>query len=81
MKYSDYDRSTANKIVIVVIVIIAIIAIGAFAKVMIDHLAGGKTLTGSEAACENEQAMQDIEKSGIYNGDRPECKKNEENEE
>lgn len=82
MKYSDYDRSAANKIVIVVIIIIAIIAVGAFAKVMIDHIAGGSTLVEGEEYCENEGARKAIEDSGIYNGNNPKCEpKKEETEE
>ena len=82
MKYSDYDRSAANKIVIVVIIIIAIIAIGAFAKVIIDHIAGGGTTTESDEYCKNEGARQAIEGSGIYNGNNPKCEpKQEETEE
>jgi len=82
MKYSDYDRSAANKIVIVVIIIIAIIAVGAFAKVMIGHIAGGSTLVEGEEYCENEGARKAIEDSGIYGGNNPKCEpKKEETEE
>ena len=82
MKYSDYDRSAANKIIIVVIIIIAIIAIGAFAKVIFDHITGGGTTTESSEYCENEGARKAIEDSGIYNGNNPKCEpKQEETEE
>ena len=73
MKYSDYDRSIANRIVIVVIIIIAVIAVGAFAKVMIDHIAGGSTLVEGEEYCENEGAKIAIEDCGMYNGNNPKC--------
>ena len=82
MKYSDYDRSAANKIVIVVIIVIALIAVGAFVKVTIDHIAGGGTTTESSEYCENEGARKAIEESGIYNGNNPKCEpKKEETEE
>ena len=73
MKYSEYDRSAANKIVLVVIAIIAVIAIGAFAKVMIDHISGGNSMLDPAEVCNNPAAVEELNRSGVYQGQKIDC--------
>ena len=81
MKYKDYDRSVANKIVLVVIGLIAVIAVIACVKVVMDHIGG--TSSDDDAVCENEETIREINESGVYGkGRKVNCKKKtEENEE
>ena len=73
--YDNGLKSGAHKVMTVVFILCAIAAIIAGGKVILDHIDSHGTVTSSKDACENEAAMDELERAGIYGNSKPRCKK------
>ena len=71
--YDSNMKSGAHKVMMVVFLLAAIGAIVACGKIILDHIDGDGTVTSSSDACENEEAMSDLEKAGVFGGSKPRC--------
>ncbi len=73
--YDNGLKSGAHKVMTVVFILVAIAVVAACAKIILDHIDGNGTVTSSSDACENEEAMSDLERAGVFGNSKPRCDK------